>query len=392
MRKLVILLSVFVGLVARTLEERKEWISQGIEGVIAHSDPTALVGVKVVSLDQGVTLYERNSRARFVPASSLKLFTAGAALDRLGADYRFETKVMRDGFIEGGILKGNCYLVGSGDPSLKGLDLLELVQGLTIKEIKGDLVLDVSCFEDGPMGPGWMWDEEPDFWCVPMSALNLEHNFVEGIVIQEPEKLVASLFKGLLDRKGILLRGKLRLGQVPEGSICLVRHESEPLGELIKPVLQDSDNLYANCIFKKLGGSWDKGREAVEGFLKKAVGLEPKEMCILDGSGESRYNLVSPEQMISFLEEMRSNHVLRDALPVGGASGTLKKRMAPFGGKVIAKTGCMTGVSSICGYVKTGSGEELAIALFVNGYVKNGREIKVKLEDEICHILVNSDF
>ena len=259
-----------------------------------------------------------------------------------------------------------------------------------MREIRGDLILDLSCFEDEPMGPGWMWDEEPAYWCAPMSALNVEHNFVGGAVITQPELLAAALFKGLLDRKGILLRGELKLGRAPEGSVCVARHFSEPMRELIKVVLQNSDDLYSDCIFKRMGGSWDKGRRTVEGFMRDVIGLDTQELRIVDGSGLSRYNLASPNQMVTFLKEIRSNRVLEEALAVGGKTGTLKRRMLSFGGRVAAKTGSMTGISSLCGFVTTEMGEELAVAIFVNGYMKEGREIKLKLEDEICHVLVNA--
>ncbi len=390
MRIVICLMVLMSSLRALTLDEQRGLISAGVEEIIQSVDPTALVGIKVYSLDEGVLLYERNGAARFVPASSLKLFTAAAALECLGWDDRFETRVMTEGKIEKGVLKGNCFLVGSGDPSLTGLDLVELVDGMgALEKIEGDLVLDLSCFEDGPQGPGWMWDEEPEFWCVSMSALNVDHNCVNEVAILEPEKLTGALFKGLLERKGIVVEGELKVGETPEGAMILASHLSEPVGKLIKVALKSSDNLYANCLFKKMGLSWKKGRERVEGFLKEYVGLNPEELVVVDGSGESRYNLVSPAQMVDFLKKMRGNRDFKGALSVGGEDGTLKNRMGTISGKVKAKTGSMTGVSSLCGYVTTDSGKELAVAIFVSGYVKEGREIKKKLEDGICQMLVN---
>ena len=93
--------------------------------------------------------------------------------------------------------------------------------------------------------------------------------------------------------------------------------------------------------------------------------------------------------MIIFLRKERGNRTLIDALAIGGLDGSLRHRMKTFEGKVKAKTGSMTGVSSICGYLKTEVGQELAIAIFSNGYVMKGREIKQKLEDRICQMLVN---
>lgn len=375
---------------ALTLDERKEIIQSGVEGIIQSVDPTALVGVMIYSLDENIALYEKNSEARFVPASNIKLFTAAAALKCLGEDDFFETRVMTDGEIQQKVLKGDCYLVGSGDPSLTAMDLLELVEQMRgIEKIEGDLVLDLSCFEDAPWGPGWMWDEEPAYWCVPMSSLNVEHNFVGDKAVLEPEKLAASLFKGILDRKGVVLSGELKVGNIPEGAKMLAKHRSKSIRELIKPVLKNTDNLYANCIFKKMGPSWEKGRSVVEEFLREHIGLNPEEFVVVDGSGLSRYNLITPKQMIHFLKKVRSNRAFVNALAVGGIDGTLRHRMKTFEGKVKAKTGSMTGISSLCGYLETDSGKEFAIAIFENGYVKEGKEIKRKLEDGICQMLVN---
>ncbi|QVL57796.1 MAG: D-alanyl-D-alanine carboxypeptidase/D-alanyl-D-alanine-endopeptidase [Simkaniaceae bacterium] len=391
MRVLICFMVCLMGsLGALTLEERKGLIHEGVEGLIQSVDPTALVGAMVYSFDENIELYERNSESRFVPASSLKLFTAAAALECLGEGDSFETRVMTDGNVEQGVLKGNCYLVGSGDPSLIGLDLLEIIDQLgDLERIEGDLVLDLSCFEDGPMGPGWMWDEEPAYWCVPMSALNIEHNCIDDVAILEPEKLTAAMFKGILDRKGIVLKGELREGMAPEEGVVLARHLSEPMSELIKPILKNTDNLYADCVFKKMGPSWEKGQEKVLNFLSEKIEIDSGTLRVVDGCGLSRYNLVSPKQMITFLKKMKGNRSFVSALPIGGVDGTLKNRMKMFEGKVRAKTGSMTGVSSLCGYLKTDSGRELAIAIFVNGYVKEGREIKKKLEDGICQMLVN---
>lgn len=393
MRAVVCLLVCFMSFLgARTLDERKEVIQTGVEAIIQSVDPTALVGVMVYSFDEDIVLYEKNSEARFIPASSIKLFTAGAALERLGEEAFFETRVMTDGEIQKKVLKGDCYLVGSGDPSLTAMDLLELARKMgNIEKIEGNLVLDLSCFEDSPMGPGWMWDEEPAYWCVSMSPLNVEHNCIGREAILEPEKFAASLFKGILDRLGVMLTGELKIGQAPEGAKVLSSHRSPPMRELIKPALKNTDNLYANCIFKKLGPSWEKGRQAVEEFLKERIGLNPEELVVVDGSGLSRYNLVTPKQMIQFLKKIRTNKPLQDALAIGGVDGTLCNRMKRFQGKVKGKSGSMKGISSLCGYLETDSGKELAIALFENGYVKEGREIKRKLEDGICQLLVNME-
>lgn len=389
MRALLVLMVCLVSsLSALTLEEKRDRIHYGVEGLIKEIDEAALVGMEVYSFDDGAVLYERNAKSRFVPASSAKLFTVGAALEYLGENERFETRVVFDGEVKKGILKGDCYLVGSGDPSLTGLDLVDLVEQMgEIEKIEGDLVLDASCFEDGAKGPGWMWDEGLDAWAAPMSALNVEHNCIEEEAVSCPEHLTAALFRGVLERKGIEVTGDVKLGKLSEGGRVVARHLSEPMSELVKVAVKDSDNLYANCLFKRLGPSWEKGKERVEMFLQEKIG--ENSVVVVDGSGLSRYNGVAPHEMVEFLKKMRGNRAFMDSLAVGGVDGTLKYRMGMIPKKFLGKSGSMTGVSSLCGYATTNTGRELALAIFVTGYVKDGREIKKKLEDGICQLLVN---
>lgn len=373
---------------ALTLQERGDLVHYGVEGLIKEIDEAALVGMEVYSFEDGAVLYDRNAKSRFVSASSSKLFTVGAALECLGEEERFETRVVFDGEVKKGVLKGNCFLVGSGDPSLTGVDLVDLVEKMgELQKIEGNVVLDMSCFEDGPMGPGWMWDEGTDAWTAPMSALNVEHNCLEDEAVAHPEHLTAALFKGILDRKGIEVTGEVRLGKLEERGTLVARHLSEPLKELVKVAMKNSENLYANCLFKRLGPSWEKGREKIEKYLFEKIG--ENSVVVVDGSGLSRYNIVAPHEMIEFLKKMRCNRAFMDSLAIGGVDGTLKYRMGMIPKKVRGKTGSMTGVSSLCGYLTANTGKEFAIAIFVSGYVKEGREIKKKLEDGICQLLVN---
>src|SRR5437867_2981383 len=88
-----------------------------IDKIVHAAGPHVHVGIEIVSLKTGACLYEKNAKQLFVPASCLKLFTAGAALSQLGPDFCFETKLLIDGEVTQGTLRGNLYLQGSGDPT-----------------------------------------------------------------------------------------------------------------------------------------------------------------------------------------------------------------------------------------------------------------------------------
>lgn len=156
------------------------------------------------------------------------------------------------------------------------------------------------------------------------------------------------------------------------------------MGELLKVSLKESDNLYADCFFRKLGSSWERSSEIVGEFLKEKVGIDPEEVRIVDGSGLSRYNLMTPHQMVEVLKVMHGNRVFREALSVAGVDGTLKKRMKDL--LVSGKTGGMTGVCSLCGYLMSRDEGELVFTIFVNNYVKDGSEIRAMI-DQVCRVL-----
>jgi D-alanyl-D-alanine carboxypeptidase/D-alanyl-D-alanine-endopeptidase (penicillin-binding protein 4) len=137
--------------------------------------PPANVGIKVVSLATGETLYELNPDMLFMPASNEKLFTSAAALVELGKDFVFTTKVGVDRNAS------RIHNKGSGDPLLSTADLDSLAR--VIKDsIQTDsawtLVGDVSYFDDVPWGEGWMWDDEPESDNMMISPLSVNSNSI----------------------------------------------------------------------------------------------------------------------------------------------------------------------------------------------------------------------
>ncbi len=140
-----------------------------------------LASIEIVSLNSGQVLYERNSKLLMHPASNLKLLTSATALQVLGEDFRFKTSVLVDSLQSGGIVAGNLYLKGFGDPDLKSSDLDSLaatLRSIGVRLITGDVVADDSYFDDLSWGNGWMWDDEPDPDVMFISALSVNKNCV----------------------------------------------------------------------------------------------------------------------------------------------------------------------------------------------------------------------
>jgi D-alanyl-D-alanine carboxypeptidase/D-alanyl-D-alanine-endopeptidase (penicillin-binding protein 4) len=158
-----------------------------IDRVLADSVfiPTR-AAIKIVSLDRGDTLYERDSKILMRPASNMKLLTTSAALKILGTDHSFRTTISADSLSPDGTVNGNLYLKGTGDPDLRTEDLDTLSQQLKaigIKKVLGNIVADASYFDDLSWGEGWMWDDEPYSFQAAISALSVNKNCVKVSVI-----------------------------------------------------------------------------------------------------------------------------------------------------------------------------------------------------------------
>lgn len=138
-------------------------------------------GVFVVSLKDGRILAARDAQKLFNPASVQKILTAVVALDRLGADFRWRTRVFSTGKIENGTLAGDLVLYGEGAPDLSGESIENLVGQLKSKglqRVKGNIVGDESYFTGDPVGDGWAWNELQWYYGAAASALSINKNLV----------------------------------------------------------------------------------------------------------------------------------------------------------------------------------------------------------------------
>jgi D-alanyl-D-alanine carboxypeptidase/D-alanyl-D-alanine-endopeptidase (penicillin-binding protein 4) len=163
------------------------WMTRRLEAVLTRYAPArSHVGVSVVSLADGAVVYERQADKLFLPASVQKLLTSAAALSLLGSQKRFNTRVMAEGLVENGRLRGHLYLKGEGDPTLEAEDLEALagkIASAGIREIAGDLVTDATTFQPtGRVPEGWAWDDLAWSYGAPPSALSLHRNSVDVVV------------------------------------------------------------------------------------------------------------------------------------------------------------------------------------------------------------------
>jgi D-alanyl-D-alanine carboxypeptidase/D-alanyl-D-alanine-endopeptidase (penicillin-binding protein 4) len=172
-----------------------EALAADLASLLRARTRTGVWGAMVVSLTRGDTLFAHEPGAALVPASTMKLFTAALALDRLGPEHTFSTDVLRDGPMdEDGVVHGNLILRGDGDPSLSarfvrgGPDapmtlLAELVAGAGVRRVTGDLVADATAVDDRRIPQGWLSRYAGAAYAAPYSALSLNENLAVVAVV-----------------------------------------------------------------------------------------------------------------------------------------------------------------------------------------------------------------
>ena len=339
---------------------------------------TASIGIKVVAVETGEVIYERNAHKLHHPASTTKLFTAATALAKLGSDYQFETTLYADAVVNAEVV-GNIYLKGRADPVLQPQDIVKLGDALLqigVKSIQGDIVVDETYLDAIWEGPGWMWDDRP-LWISALSIREVEPdaNTVSRAVA------CGHLLKTTLMEKGVSIMGDVVFGTVSSDAHSVAKHLSPPLVDILKLMNKPSDNWIAELLFKTIGaevigkpGTWRKGREAVTNFLNEIMGELPPYRFV-DGSGLSRYNLLNAELLTKLLVYIYHNFELMPeylaSLPIAGVDGTLKNRMQGVSAEKVlrAKTGTLSGVSALAGYTVTADDEVFAFGILISHYV-----------------------
>ncbi|MCX7993792.1 MAG: D-alanyl-D-alanine carboxypeptidase/D-alanyl-D-alanine-endopeptidase [Fimbriimonadales bacterium] len=220
--------------------------------------------------------------------------------------------------------------------------------------------------------------------------------------VENPSHYAAHLFRQALQEAGVTVEKGIAPNMTPlleESTPPLKRiaeHQSSPLREVVALINKPSDNLLTEMTLKVIGkerrgaGTTQAGIQAMREFLQQA-GLEMGAVHIVDGSGLSRINGVSPENFVRLLEFMhRSSHAeaFRESLPVYGVDGTLRNRLreTPIQGNGFAKTGSLNRVSSLSGYLRTRSGRYLAFSIVMNAYNTSAADARA-LQDKVIQLL-----
>ena len=216
--------------------------------------------------------------------------------------------------------------------------------------------------------------------------------------VLDPALYCGTLLREMLAKRGVPLQGTVRYGEAPEAAVEISQHVSPPLARILRDMNKPSDNLIAELLLKTIGaeikgtpGTGEKGLQAINEFLGE-IGMETAGYALADGSGVSRYNLVTASLLTDLLVYMFHNFAVMPeylaSLSVGGVDGTLTRRMRGMTaeGVLRAKTGTLRGITTLAGYTVTADGETVAFSILMSNYLGSASPRRT-LQDKIGDIL-----
>lgn len=433
MKKLV--LSLFLLVICSLCVQAKNVKSEFAQIINNSGIAKDSIAISVRDTKNGNVVYSLNDKIMMNPASIQKVLTMTAAAQTLGEDYKFSTELYSRG--------ENSYLIKlSGDPFLKYSDLKTLTK--PVKKTTQNIYIDDSILDSNYWGEGWQWDDDMNPLMQKFGAYNLDKNLIK-LQIMPPEdggyakivnpskyplvfiNTVTSSNKTSLNVKRdtsisnntLVLNGTVArqtIVNVPADNIkryfeiqltralgenniylknpfvvqktsmndVLENSIEREISKALQDILQNSNNMAAETVFKIAGGKYISGTGSDTAGIKmfndfcEKHGLDSSAIRITDGSGVSKNNLLTADFVSEFLYVNKDNSVM-EYLPKPG-QGTLVQRLLSIKEDLKAKTGTLSNISSIAGYIKTKNGHEYTFCIMQND-VKLSPSDKKTLED-----------
>jgi len=399
-----------------------------------------------------------NGDRLFTPASLSKIPTALATLVTFPMNHHFFTWVKAVGEIRSGVLKGDLYLQGGGDPSFVSESMWLLVNKLKregLKSIEGNLYYDDSFFDQDYFPESRQKKRVDRAYDAPVSALSFNWNsitvhirpsqvgkaphvflepevpyvtvinnartivgkksktklsvrrvskgdgkeriYVSGTIptskkektfyksVSDGSRWTAESFKAFLLKEGITISGSLAPKVTPKKARVLVEHESWEMSRIVSALSKYSNNFIAEMLTKHIGkkvsqqGSLKAGLKQIRSFLN-SHGWSSSGYSFTNPSGFTYDNKMKPSDLGELLLSVKSMFKLYpefiSALPISGVDGTLKDRMRPAAEHIRAKTGYLSGVVGLGGYVQGSAGSKGVFVMIYNGPTKNDWGVK----------------
>ena len=378
-------------------------VSAKVAAAVAPSmDSGAWDSVSAMVLDpaNGRVLYDSLGSLSVTPASTLKIVTSLSVLTAVGPDTRLRTRVVLDGsrvvLIGGGdatLTRSSSTIAGTATASVDSL-AEKTAAALRSKGITSvSARYDDSLFSGPSISPAWNPSLVESGVVAPVSALSVDQGR-ESVGsdgrVSDPAESAARYFAARLADEGIAVTGEVSRRQVPAGAPDLAQVLSPELSDIVSYTLTESDNDVAEALARlagdALGGaaSFTGGAKAAQRVLK-AYGVPTEGLSITDGSGLSRDDRIEPVTLVRAWEAIVTERVpegltvrgpvgwaVATGVPVAGFTGSLEERFSTDAtedahGVVRAKTGTLTGVSSLSGFVRDRDGRLLVFAALATG-------------------------
>ena len=328
------------------------------------------------------TVYTKGGSTPVTPASNEKLITGAVALEVLGADYTFTTKVF--GTVVDGVVTGDLYLLGGGDPLLSTaaypptvlvdpptdvtpLEVIAFQMAVAgITRVNGNVIGDESRFDAERFAPTWSTTIQ-NHEAGPLGALMVNdatRQLGTDKRYAEPAIGAATDLIALLKGAGITVGGRPQSGVTPADTPEITSVTSVPLSTIVGEMLTTSDDNTAEMLMKEMGyhvsgapGTRQGGIDAIKGTLV-TWGIDTAPLNVIDGSGLDSGNSVTCDLMLQVLQHAPLDGPLGAGLPVAGQSGTLEGEFAgsAVDGRLHAKTGTLNNAKTLSGFVTTTAG------------------------------------
>ena len=460
-------LSPFTSLCAQQVSELERIVvATQREGVMQHGT----LAVSVYNITQNKPVYNYNSQHGMAPGSVNKILTTGVGFARLGSDFRFTTRLGIRGTVDReGVLHGNVYIIGGGDPLLgssryhqtsadslfEGWMLALRKKG--IRRIDGRVCYHQDIFDEVPLHDSWPWGDVGNYYGAGVYGLSFHENmyivhfdpgekqgdpatvvrtepkninvqevcevttglaktgdrviaygspttseriyrgtvplgekdFAVRISLPNPAQQCADLFSLYLRTHGISVSSNsLKIDALPDSLRTVLDYYSTDYNTIAQYTNVSSNNIYAEAIFKYLGyakygkGTFANGSKAVMDWLKEKK-IDTDGVRVVDGSGLSPLDRVTTDFLCRYLVVLSHEPFFDNfynTLAVAGESGTAKKIKIPVEGvSVHLKTGTISGVKALAGYVDAANGDRLAFAIISNGHTCSASVVPEKL-------------
>ena len=356
--------------------------------------PSSSVAYAIYDIKQKQFIHEHNADRPMNPASVMKLVTTYAALDTLGERFRWQTQWTSRASIQHGVLDGNIYWRGSGDPVFNAQALSDMQNQLKkkgIRNISGSLIMDRSIWSHVATAANFGNDKGRWFTVAPdphhLAATKLslsslcesenDENCQSPAVITDKKETSQSANRFVEQWRFLGGEGVNQVldGTAPNDAKVLAKHYSPPLSEVVRIMNKQSNNLIARSIFLTLGTSFsaEDTIEIAKNTIKESLsrhGIDPSSLVLENGSGLSRVERVSARMLALMLADAYQQSFSKtfiDSLPIAGVDGTLKRRLKDMP-TLHLKTGTLKNVRAYAGYFLPNNRQQnpLAVVVIVN--------------------------